>query len=379
LYYGTGDLVKLQQFALESGQPDLNLEKLQRIQHFAEADVCRRRVLISYFGEPFTEDCGNCDVCHTPRRHFDGTTLTQKAVSALLRLGEKCGSQVLIDVLRGSRRHDILEKGYHKIRSYGCGADLSYPEWQTYLLQLLNLGVFEIAYDEGFSLKVTDYGKDIVYGRVKIQLVKQEALPAYLPKRLKKKFSGYQDEEMQSEEEILRELLRKTRKRLARKEGVPGYMIFNDVTLEDLILKRPSTPEELNHIRGISVHKAEKYGTRILDALEGIIPPPARVKGQTYQDTLALYQQGLEIEEIARQRGRHVNTIFDHLEHLINTGEPIDISRLVSPEQMKKIEQAYKALNHEETLKEYFDYLNEEVPYPLLRLGLAKLGRRVYR
>jgi len=170
LYYNYADLIMLNKFASEGGQAEINLEKLKRIQHYAEAGTCRRKILLNYFSETLKEDCGNCDVCKSPRKQFDGTVIVQKALSAISRMGEKEGAQMVIDVLRGSRRAEILDAGYEKLKTHGAGSDIITPDWQRYLMQMLNMGVLEIAYDENFALKISPEGKEILFGKKKIEL-----------------------------------------------------------------------------------------------------------------------------------------------------------------------------------------------------------------
>ncbi|MEM9987328.1 MAG: DNA helicase RecQ, partial [Bacteroidota bacterium] len=145
LFFSYGDLIQHRYFIEESNQAELLEAKLQRMEQYATAQICRRRVLLSYFGESVQSDCGNCDVCQNPPQRFDATVLAQKALSALVRLREKVGMSMLIDVLRGSNKKELKEKGYHQIKTYGAGADMSVGEWQHCLLQLLQMGYLEIA------------------------------------------------------------------------------------------------------------------------------------------------------------------------------------------------------------------------------------------
>lgn len=369
LYYSTGDVFRLRSFAQDSGQVELNIEKLKRIQQYADADVCRRRILISYFGEPFQENCGNCDICRNPHEHIDGREIAQKAISALIRMGEKCGSHMLIEVLRGSRKTEILEKRYHLLKSYGVGKSISFHDWQAYILQMLNLGIFEIAYDEGFSLKVTDYGKDIVYGRTSLLLVKPD--PAKAIFNLDDPFER-QDDDFDA---FSRSALELMRQRIADDENLPAYSVFNDQTLEELLLKRPGSYRDLLTVNGISRMKAEKYGESILETFIGK-RKHKRVKGETYMQTLALLNSGNSIEETARKHDLKVSTIGSHIAYLIRNGYNINVSAYVSDELLERVRQSMEKLGEKATIKEILEDLNNEIPGHLFDIASAWIKKQ---
>ena len=346
------------------------------MQHFAEADVCRRRILITYFGEPFEENCGNCDVCRNPREHFDGTILTQKAVSALIRMDDKSGSQMLIDVLRGSRKAELLEKGFDKLKTYGAGAEISYVGWQAYILQLLNLGVFEIAYDEGFTLRTTAYGKDIAHGKKRILLVKTKVFEIALPKREKRRFEAPVHENYVTPKEHLRDLLRLLRRRLSVEDQVPPYIIFNDATLDDLVENQPTDIHQLLDITGISTYKADKYGDAIMETIRAHKGNPQPYKGNTYLETFELLKRGLNPDEIALQRKLSTTTVYSHMAYLIIKNENIDVFAYLSRKNLDRVRDAFQVIGPSNKLKDYYDFLNTEVPYGEIRLALAYLEKQ---
>lgn len=264
LFYSLGDLIILRRFAEESGQKDVNLQKLNRMRRYCEADICRRRILLSYFGEETDHDCGNCDVCKNPPQRFDGSVLVQKALSAIFRTGEFVGMQMLIDILRGSEKTDLIEKGYSKLKTYGAGRDLSYRQWKEYLYQMLQLGYVEIDYVNAGILKVTSSGRKILFGEQQALLtIFKESEEKGLPiKRNDSKFKYRPIRPIQSAsvEETLLDSLQQLRKQVAEREQTPAYIIFSDDSLEDMVQKKPVTLDEFSEIHGVGQLKLDKYG-----------------------------------------------------------------------------------------------------------------------
>lgn len=276
LYYALGDLMMLRSFAAQSGQPDINIEKLTRMQEFAEAKHCRRRILLNYFGQQLTENCGNCDVCNHPPSQADGTLLAQKALSALIRIqqiGEQVGSHLLIDVLRGMRHAGITDRKLDKIKTYGAGSDISARLWQSYVLQMIQLGVFEIAYDKGNILQITSFGDSILKGVGKLYLNEPIEID-YTPRKDRKRSDRILDNMVFEEsnrtygDAPLFEQLRRLRKRIAEEEELPPYVIFHDSTLNDMVTKLPQTESAMLAVSGVSQSKMENYGGRFLQLLQ---------------------------------------------------------------------------------------------------------------
>lgn len=274
LFYSLGDLILLTKFAEESNQQNINMEKLQRMQQYAEADVCRRRILLSYFGETATEDCGNCDVCKNPPKRFDGTIIVQKALSAIARAEQQISTGLLIDILRGSYSAEITGKGYQELKTFGVGRDIPVRDWQDYLLQMLQLGYFEIAYNESNHLKITTAGSDILFGRAKATLAVIHREEAFTGKGKKKKIVIAKElsfGQAGGESVNLFEALRGLRKRLADQDGLPAYIVLSDKVLHLLSISRPTTVEEFGTISGIGEHKKRKYGKEFVELIKQFV------------------------------------------------------------------------------------------------------------
>lgn len=270
LFYSFGDIVLLSKFAAESNQQGINLEKLNRMQQYAESDICRRRILLNYFGETMDHDCGNCDVCKNPPERFDGTIIVQKALSAIARANEQIGTRTLIDILKGYASQEVIEKGYDKLKTYGAGRDVPGKDWQDYLLQMLNLGYFEIAYNENNHLKITEAGKKVLFGKERAQLVVIKREESYGKKGSAKENKTaspaplFTPTVFENEDEGLFEALRQLRKKLADQLAIPAYIVLSDKTLHLLALKKPGDMEAFGEISGIGEFKKEKYGKDFL-------------------------------------------------------------------------------------------------------------------
>lgn len=273
LFYSFGDIVLLSKFAAESNQQGINLEKLNRMQQYAESDICRRRILLNYFGETMNHDCGNCDVCKNPPERFDGTIIVQKALSAIARADEQIGTRTLIDILKGYASQEVIEKGYDKLKTYGAGRDVPGKDWQDYLLQMLNLGYFEIAYNENNHLKITEAGKKVLFGKERAQLVVIKREESYGKKGSAKENKTaspaplFTPTVFENEDEGLFEALRQLRKKLADQLAIPAYIVLSDKTLHLLALKKPGDMEAFGEISGIGEFKKEKYGKDFLTVI----------------------------------------------------------------------------------------------------------------
>ncbi|WP_439882804.1 DNA helicase RecQ [Pontibacter sp. MBLB2868] len=372
LFYSFADVMNMRNMLQDNQgketQTELQLVKLERMQQFAEAAACRRRILLQYFGETMTNDCGNCDICRNPPTRFDGTLIAQKALSAIARTNEQVNLGLLVDVLRGARTSQVMQAGFDRVKTYGAGRDINTLDWHRYLHQLLNEGYMEMAYDQGYTLKLTEQSKQVLFEGRKVQLVKfdeikqEESAVKARPKR-------------ELIKDALFESLRTLRKSLADEYGVPPYVIFTDTTLQEMAAERPTNKISMLAISGVGAQKFDRYGdtfiSKIIDFINEEQAKGNKIKGATHLATLELLQSGLSIDEIAKLRNLNPVTVFSHLATLYEQGYPVKINAYVNKAEYSIISKAIEKLGPDAKLKDLFECLHEKYEYYKIRLSLS--------
>lgn len=267
LFYNLQDLITLRKFAEESGQRDINIEKLSRMQEYAEAQVCRRRILLNYFGETSDCSCGNCDVCKNPPQHFDGTIIVQKALSAIRRAEEQAGFTLVTDILKGCLSPVVVAKGVDKLKTFGAGRDITAGDWHAYLLQMLQRGYIEIAYNEDSHIKVTSLGEDVLFGRKRAELAVIVREDLRVTKRKRQVQLSDSSTQMQTEDQQLFEKLRELRRTIANEIKKPAYIVLSDKSLQSLAMVKPTNLFLFGNCFGIGEHKKNQFGERFVDMI----------------------------------------------------------------------------------------------------------------
>lgn len=373
LFESYADVIQLQKFASEGLNSDVQLAKLDRMKQYADALSCRRKILLSYFGELVTENCGNCDICKKPPVFFDGTILAQKALSAITRLQESEPLAVIVDFLRGSKNAYIYEKNYQDLKTYGIGADISWYDWNQYLIQLINLGYCEIAFHQHNKILLTPFAKKVLFEgeKVKLTTVVKKVIDKNEIKEAKAKAT----------KNSLFETLRKLRYEIAQEDEVPAYVIFSDAALRQMETLRPMSDEEFLAIDGVGKAKLEKYGSEFINAIIEFqkskkTNTKAKKESSTYKTTLELFEKGDTIEEIAAKRNLGLSTVISHLAKLYLDGVDIDVSQFISDEEVTLLQKAQIELENPNALKPYFDHFEEKMGYDKIRFGLAVLEKQ---
>ena len=389
LFFSYADIMQRRRFIDESDAPEEQKEvlraKLERMKQYAEAQICRRRILLSYFNEMVEKDCGNCDVCLNPPKLMDATVLAQKALSGIARTGENVALNMLIDILRGSRNQNLLQKGYDRLPTFGVGKDLKYEEWADYIMQMRNAGAMDIAYDEGHCFKLNEQSRAILKGNRKLQLANYISF-SERQEKLNQKTVNIEADELPLDVNLFAQL-KILRKELALEEGKPPYIIFGDKTLRDMASIRPQSETRMLQVNGVGEQKMQKYGFDFLKKIKSYCesngleevsmtysskPKKKKEKVNTYEETLSLFEKGLTVESIAEQRALSPNTVMGHLVKLKEEGREVDLKRLINRQTYQKIMDAAKELSLKPTdpLKPLFEKLEGQVSYGEIKVAL---------
>lgn len=376
LFFTYSDVITLRSFIEDSGQKDLQSAKLDRMVQYAQARTCRRKILLSYFGEILPDNCGNCDVCKNPPKEIDGTVIAQKALSCVARLNQQAGMQMVIDVLRGSGRREVMERGYHQIKTYGVGSGISFADWQEYFTQLINLGLLEIAYDQHYALRLTEASRDVLMGNTPVMLADKsevrEEVKAASPRKKSK---------TEALTEALFEQLRGLRRQIADSSGIAPYVVFHDKSLTAMAEDRPLTEDQMMAIEGVSDAKMDQYGDTFLNEIRRfMIDRDQRnqvMPKESHLVTFAWYCANTPVAVVAQKRGVKEGTIYGHLEKLHQQGFPVDLASLFPKAELQGLFDHFYANGlPSEGLKPLFEHFEGKIGYGKLRIALALYRQR---
>jgi len=367
LFHSYADVIQLRKFTEGASNAEVQVAKLERMKQFSEATTCRRILLLSYFGE-LSENCGNCDVCKNPPQIFDGTVIAQKALSVIYRVKEKEAVGTIVDVLRGAKNATVLDKGYDQIKSYGIGHDISWKDWQQYIIQLTNLGLCEIAFHKHNALQLTDFSKKVLYNGQKVSLTKPVDLKK-IAKRTVQKVT-----KVPRKTSTLFDLLKKLRFKIATEEGIPAYLVFSDATLKEMDRARPLSDADFLDISGVGQRKLEVYGDEFMAEIKKFIKAKPKKKN-TFDETFKLYKQGMSVDEISDQRGLNPVTVYSHIAKLFADGKAVNLYDFVTKEEVESVRIAKQKLGNPQMLKPYYEYFEDKIGYTTIRMALAILAK----
>ena len=264
LFYDPSDLAWLRRCLDEKEEGPQKLvesHKLNAMGAFAEAQTCRRQVLLNYFGEAREEPCGNCDVCLDPPKHFDALEVSQKALSCVYRVNQSFGITHVVEVLRGMQNQRIREHGHDKLSTYGIGREHSHEFWVSILRQLIHRGFLTQNIVRSSILQLTAKAREVLRGEVPLELAVPRLDIAARSAKSDKMANRQYDKKLFAK-------LRKLRKAIADEEDLPPYVVFNDASLMQMAERLPTSAGELLAVNGVEHRKLEKYGNAFLGLIE---------------------------------------------------------------------------------------------------------------
>ncbi len=380
LLYSYADASKIRYFIDQKEEPErsASYQHLDAMTRYAEGSSCRRKPLLSYFGETYTqENCGTCDNCGMEESDLTDITIpAQKFLSCVKRSGERFGAAHVVDILLGSKNEKIEKYKHDELSTYGIGKELTKSQWMHISRQLVEKGFLdqEPAYR---VLSVTAKGLEMLKSREQVRGQINEAQKKERGARVKSSEFEY--------DRSLFSLLRNKRKELADEAGVPPYVIFSDKTLVEMAGYFPQSRESLLNISGVGKVKHERYGNDFLaiikdycrsNRIDEKFKAPMREKddaGRRYVAVGEAYNSGESLENLMARYGVTADTILNHLARFIQAGNPlrsaedlISLSNL-SPDQQMAV---FKAFDHmgPDMLKPVYDKLNGTVNYDELRI-----------
>lgn len=383
MLFGMSDVMTARSLIENSDNPErvrIELQKLNAMVAYAEALTCRRRALLTYFGDQREQDCDNCDICNDPPQRFDASELARKALSCVYRVGERFGARHVIDVLRGAKGQRIMELHHHELSTYGIGADLSSVEWENIIRQLIHLGYLVQDFTRFGALGLSPAARPVLKGETQVTLGRPRAA-AEIVERGKKKAGGRKDYD-----QALFDALRALRKQIADAAAVPPFVVFSDATLAEMARTMPRDGAELRQINGVGDHKLDRYGKAFLEAISafrgeaGAISPQLTehdltlALSDTQAETLRLYRAGLDLSGIAARRGLKTSTIAAHLEELYQQGVDLELLSFVDPDKVQLIQDRLSALGPV-SLSELREGLPDSISYEDIRLVRGSWAR----
>jgi len=373
--YGLQDVITLRQFMQDSNADEAHKRvehhKLESMLGLCEVITCRRHALLAYFDEISSEHCDECDNCQSPPEEWDGTELAQKALSCIYRTEQRFGVNYIIDILLGKMDERIQRNGHDRLSTFNIGVDLSVAEWRSVFRQLIALGYLDINIERHGALRLTEKCRSILRGEQNLALRKQ-------PKEEKSAKKSKQKMAVRPQDQALWEALRAVRTTLAEESAVPSYIIFHDSTLQDMVKKRPQTLNDFSGIFGVGGQKLARYGQAFVDEI--IQHPLSELLdnslSETVNETLMLYQQEQNVEQIALKRDIKISTVYTHLADaieigLLNVRDVIDLEDAAYNEIVFLIESLED--EHKGRLKPVYDTLDGEYEYGILRCVQAAI------
>lgn len=377
-FYSNNDLQKLEKFmqGKQVAEQEIGKLLLQDIASYAESTVCRRKILLHYFGEEYTKDnCGNCDNCLNPKKQVDAKNLLCTVLETVIALNEKFKAEYVIDIVMGNETPDVKSFGHdEEIETFGEGKDECEKTWQNVIEKALICKYLSKSVENYGTLKVTSEGKAFLKNPKKFEIVKED-----------------DDEEEEESEDVqmkgggscavdpaLFSMLKDLRKKYSKQAGLPTFVIFQDPSLEAMATTYPVTIEELANIPGVGIGKAKKYGEEFVALIRKHVeeneierPEDLRVlsvarKSEKKISIIQAIDRRIALEDIAESKGLDFNELLGELESIVYSGTKINIDYYLHE------------IMDEDKINDIFEYFRDEAESDDIKTALRELGEDDY-
>jgi ATP-dependent DNA helicase RecQ len=376
--YGLQDVITLRQMMQDSsGSEDykrVTQHKLEAMLALCETVSCRRAAILNYFGEPREGGCGNCDNCINPPETWDATEDAQKALSAVYRSGQSFGVAYVTDILLGKDDDRLKSNGHDKLKVFGLGKHHTQVDWRSLFRQLIAQGFLFINMERFGALQLTEKARPLLKGDETLQ-ARKLAIPKLAGKSGGRSGKSRERANLSAEDDVLLTALKALRSELAKEQSVPPYVIFHDKTLEEMAQSQPQSNDEFRYLAGVGESKLDRYGDDFMAAIsEHLIhnePASAKTSATT---TLAMFEQGMTIEQIAKQRQVVAMTVYSELADAVREGKlSVEDATDLDEEEIATIKEAAAKLPNqsEGALKQLYADLGGKWSYGVLRCVLA--------
>ena len=372
-FYSYKDIQKLEKFMQGKPVAEQEIGKLLLLEtvSYAEGSMCRRKTLLHYFGEEYTEEnCGNCDNCRHPKPRIDARAALRMALEALRDLGDKFKTDYLINVLVGKNTALIKSYGHNKSKWFGAGAEHDARFWGAVLRQALIMGLVDKNIENYGLISINKRGEDYV------------AMPYPVTVTLD---HDYDEEEKEAEavapvgrggaaDEERFAMLRDLRKKVAKQHGLPPFVIFQDPSLEDMAVQYPVTIEEMQNITGVGVGKARKFGAEFVKLIKAYVEEKEIIRPQDMVVKSVASKSGnkifiiqsidrkMDFEDIARAKDLDFDELLTEIEGIVNSGTKLDISYYL------------KDFMDEDKVEDIYLYFKEDAESDSLDAAIGELG-----
>ncbi|HEX7017139.1 MAG TPA: DNA helicase RecQ [Cyclobacteriaceae bacterium] len=389
MFYSHNDLNKLEKFNKDKSVQERDNARilLQEMEYYAESPVCRRRQLLHYFGEEYTEEnCGMCDNCVHPRERFDGTEYVKIVLEAARQTGARFKLNHLVHVIRGVEDDDYVKSyGHDKLPVFGKGASEDADFWKSVIRQALIYQYLEKDIENIGVLKITAKGESFLKKPYPIELARDHDFTTTAEEEEK---SPERSNAAKAYDDKLFEILKTLRKKIAREKNLPPYVIFQDPSLEEMATTYPTTPEELASVNGVGMGKVRKFGQEFLEAIQNYVEEndietatEVVVKSSVNKSKIKIYiiqqiDRKVDLEEIAESKNITFEELLTEIENICYSGTKLNIDyyidQVLDPSKQEEIYEYFLSSNTDSIEEAMQDEANAEFTEEELRLMRIK-------